>query len=658
MCGIAGFARARTSVLPLEDVQVLRRMVATLTPRGPDAEGLKMSSDVALGHRRLSVIDLVGGVQPMCDDEHGLAVVFNGEIYNYREINTELEALGYHARTRSDTETLLHAYAAWGTKCVDKFNGMFSFVIHDIRNRRLFGARDRMGKKPFYYFQSEGLFAFASEPKALLQHPSVKREIDPQAAARYFLHEFVPGPHAIFKGMRKLGGGQYLLYQMDSDKLTVETYWDMYRAGQKPPDKNVSEEDWIERICNSLEASVKRRLVSDVPLGVFLSGGIDSSAVTAAMVGLMGTENVKTFSIGFSDKRFDESTHARRMSEFLGTEHFEDHLSADVATDILPKVISFLDEPFADPSVLPTYLLARFARQYVTVALAGDGGDELFAGYDTFRALRFLGFYNALMPAAMDRGIVRPLIGLLPVTYGNFSLDFRLRQFLRGTKVSEKQRLWRWLGSFVPEELTNLLEPGAFPGLEPSGLYSGVEEIFDRVANFDAITRDGYIFAKTYLSDGVLAKVDRATMACSLETRSPLLDHEFVELATSIPSHLKYRKGRTKYILKTALSRMLPDDILKRPKKGFGIPIGDWFRGRLRDVLQDTLHERRIRDAGFLRPAAVRKLVDDHLSGLRDNRKPLWTLFMFEQWRERWLKKSAPTQTEKTVEMPSVSAVS
>jgi asparagine synthase (glutamine-hydrolysing) len=601
-----------------------------------------------LGHKRLAIIDLTGGAQPMVDEERGLAIVFNGEIYNYRELNTELAALGFQAHSRSDTETLLLAYAAWGPDCLAKLNGMFAFVVHDRRRHRLFGARDRMGKKPFYYFNRNGFFAFASEPKALLQHPAVERNIDPQAAARYFLHEFVPAPYAIYKGMRKLAAGQSLLYDLHTDSLTIQTYWDMYRPETPPPDEKIPKSEWIARLRQTLEASVRRRLISDVPLGVFLSGGIDSSAVTAAMVKIMGAENVKTFSIGFSDKHFDESAHARRMAEFLGTKHLDDHLSAEMAVNILPKVISFLDEPFADPSVLPTYLLSRFARQFVTVALAGDGGDELFAGYDTFRALKFLQFYNSFCPGPLDRGLVRPLARMLPVTYGNFSLDFRIKQFLRGAKVPESQRLWRWLGSFVPEELTELLQPDALAAAGPE-LYSGVEELFSRVARFDSITRDGYIFARTYLADGVLAKVDRASMACALETRAPLLDHEFVTLAASIPGRLKYHNGRTKHILKESLTQALPSDILKRPKKGFGIPLGDWFRNRLRDSLQDTLHERRIREGGILNPVAVRRLVDDHLAGRRDNRKPLWTVFMFERWREQWLKKPAEAAPEKTV---------
>jgi asparagine synthase (glutamine-hydrolysing) len=590
----------------------------------------------------------------MTNAELGLSVVFNGEIYNYRELNAELRALGYRARTRSDTETLLLAYAAWGKKCVEKFNGMFAFVVHDSANKTLFAARDRIGKKPFYYFHQDGLFAFASEAKALLQHPCVNRELDPQAAARYFLHEFVPAPYAIFKGMRKLGGGQCLTYSRTSDKVSIERYWDMPFAEEGAPEEKLSDTEWGERIYSSLETAVRRRLISDVPLGVFLSGGIDSSAVTAAMVKIMGPDKVKTFTIGFSDKRFDESHHARRMSEFLHTCHHEEHLSPEMATNILPEVTGFLDEPFADPSILPTYLLAKFARRHVTVALAGDGGDELYAGYDTFRALGFLRFYNSVVPSALHRGIVRPLAAMLPVSYGNFSFDFRVKQFLRGTKVSEAHRLWSWLGSFVPSELPGLVNPDAFAAVDPGQLYSEIEALHSRVARFDQVTRDGYIFTKTYLADGVLAKVDRATMACSLEARSPMLDPEFVALAARVPSRLKLRGGLTKYILRKALSGVLPNDILKRPKKGFGIPIGDWFRGRLRDALQDTLHERRIRDGGVLNPRAVQTLIDDHLSGRRDNRKPLWTLFMFENWRKQWLSRQDAPRIDSPVEVMTV----
>ena len=581
MCGITGFARAGTAKLPREDADILGRMVATLARRGPDAEGGRISGCVALGHRRLSIIDIAGGIQPMVDPDSGIAVVLNGEIYNFRELNAELESHGVYARTRSDTEALLNSYKVWGSKCITKLNGMFAFVVQDPRNRCLFAARDRMGKKPFYYYHHDGLFAFGSEVKALLQHPSIKPEIDMQAAARYFLHEFVPAPYCIFKGARRLAGGECLTYRWDKDELKVEAFWDIYNVKRAAPE-GAPEQYWEERSLEEIEAAVRRRLVADVPIGSFLSGGIDSSAVTAMMAKIMGPENVKTFSIGFDDKRFDESQHARRMSEHLGTVHREERLSAHVAMDILPDVLSFLDEPFADPSVLPTFLLARFARSHVKVALAGDGGDELFAGYDTFKAQGYARFYNATVPQFVHENIIKRLTRILPVSYGNFSFDFRVRQFLRGVKSTEKQSLWRWLGAFVPEELDGLLEPHCFSRVDTHNLYDGVERLFTiNVSDRDAIDRDGYIFAKTYLADGVLTKVDRATMACSLEVRSPLLDHDFIALASQIPSRLKYRNGLSKYIMRKALRGMLPEDILSRPKKGFGMPVGDWFRGKL-----------------------------------------------------------------------------
>ncbi|MCK6470446.1 MAG: asparagine synthase (glutamine-hydrolyzing) [Planctomycetes bacterium] len=636
MCGIAGYARATIDAKPIEAADILRRMTAALTHRGPDASGYHDSERVKLGHRRLSIIDLSGGAQPMHDDGRGLHVVYNGEIYNYLELNVELAGKGFAARTRSDTETILLAYAAWGEACVEKFNGMFAFAIHDEKQNRIFCARDRMGKKPFYYVHDGGFFAFASEPKALLQHPAVRREMDPEAAARYLLHEFVPAPYAIYRGMRKLPGGHRLRFDLGGGSLATERWWDHdFAAAEKD---TATEAEWIERIRGGLQAAVERRLIADVPLGVFLSGGIDSSAVTAAMVAKQGRGKVKTFAIGFSDPRFDETAYAKRLAETLGTEHYEERLDPKASLDILPTVAAFLDEPFADPSILPTYLLSRFTRRHVTVALGGDGGDELFAGYDTFRALPHLRFYNAAVPGFVDRGVVRPLAGCLPASTGNFSFDFVVQRFLRGAKRPESERLWRWLGAFVPEEIGGLLTGDALKTVALEKLFDETSELHARVARFDPATRDGYVYAKTYLGEGVLTKVDRATMACSLEARSPLLDRDFVALADAMPARYKVRGGKLKYLFKKALRGLVPDDILARPKKGFGIPVAGWFRGGLREALLDTLHEKRLREDGFFRPEAVKRLVDEHVTGRRNHRKPLWTLFMFERWRAHWLK--------------------
>jgi asparagine synthase (glutamine-hydrolysing) len=640
MCGITGYARARSSPLPLEGQDVLRRMTAALTHRGPDACGFHTTERLALGHRRLSVIDLTGGAQPMRLAERGLSIVYNGEIYNYPELNGQLAARGFRARTRSDTETILLAYAAWGEACVEKFNGMFAFLLHDAQQGKLFAARDRMGEKPFYYVHDGSFFAFASEPKALLQHPAVRRELDLEALARYLLFEYVPSPYAIYAGMRKLEAGQALVFDLETAALRLRRYWEP-SFETAASEKREPEDYWVERIREQLQASVRRRLISDVPLGVFLSGGIDSSAVTAAMVKLQGRGNVKTFTIGFSDPRFDETAHARALAGRLGTEHYEEQLDPRASQQILPAVSSLLDEPFADPSILPCYLLSRFTRRHVTVALGGDGGDEMFAGYDTFRALRWLRLYNALVPGLAHRAVVKPLAERLPASTGNFAFDFIVKQFFRGAKVPEDERLWRWLGAFVPEELAALLAPEVQARARLPEAYREVRALNARVAQHDPVVRDAHMFARTYLEQ-VLVKVDRSTMACSLEPRAPLLDPDFVALANGIPSRFKVRGGRLKHIFKKALRGLVPESILARPKKGFGIPVASWFREDLRELMLETLSEKRLREAGLFRPEAVKALIDAHLAGRRNNRKPLWVLFMFELWREKWLKPPAP----------------
>jgi len=629
VCGIAGYARAFSSPLELEDEAVLARMTAALEHRGPDAEGYLIRDRVAMGHRRLAIIDIAGGAQPMRADTFGLSVVFNGEIYNYRQLNAELHGLGFGARTRSDTETILNAYAAWGEDCVRRFNGMFAFVIHDRRRRRLFGARDRLGEKPLYLVHAGPFFAFASEPKALLEHPAVGREMDPDAAARFLLFEHVPAPRAIYKGMTKLLAGHRFGVDLNQGRLSIDAYWDLASDPPTPPEAT-SDEEWVRRLRERLTQAVERRLIADVPLGVFLSGGIDSSAITAIMVRLQGHRQVKTFSIGFNDPRFDESPWAQRVAEHFSTDHHHQRLGPRDVLDALPTVAAMLDEPFADPSILPTYLLAKFTRRHVTVALGGDGGDELFGGYQTFRALPFARAYNTLVPAALHRRVVRPMAGCLRASHGYFSLDFKLKQFLRGVKVPRGQRLWRWLGAMVPEELAWLLTPEALAGIDLDALYAPVTALHSKVLNHDDIGQDSFVFIKTYLADGILAKVDRATMACSLEARSPLLDHELVELANAIPSRLKVRRGKLKHIFRQALEGLLPQDLLNRPKQGFAVPIGDWLRAPLKDWAGDLLSDASLRRRDLICPRSVATLWSEHQSGGKDHSARLWAVISLQ----------------------------
>jgi asparagine synthase (glutamine-hydrolysing) len=640
MCGLAGFARAKNSPLPLEGLDVLRRMTAALAHRGPDDSGFMVYPQLVLGHQRLAILDLAGGAQPMAREELGLAIAFNGEIYNYLELNDELRRLGFTPRTRSDTETILLAYAAWGPACVERFNGMFSFVLYDKPDQRLFAARDRMGKKPLYYYHAGPLLAFASEPKALFEHPQVPRNLDLDAAVRYLMFEHVPSPFSIFKGIRKLRAGQTLQYDLRHGQLRLADFWD-HQLDQAVDGMSLAgradERYWVERIRHTLRAAVRRRLLADVPVGVFLSGGLDSSAITAAMVEQCAPRAVKTFAVGFEETSFDESPHARLVAQTLGTSHHELRLSARDLLDSLPTVAAMLDEPFADASVFPCYHLARFARRHVTVALGGDGGDELFAGYATFKALKWAQWYNRLVPRVVHERLLRPLAGLLPSSPRDFSFDFKVKQFLRGVKAREEERLWRWLGAFVSEELHELLSWDALLQLDLRGMYHDLAQKHDRVRHHHPVVRDGYLYSRTYLADQILVKLDRASMACSLEARCPLLDPEMVDLADAIPGTLKFRGGHLKAIFKKALLGMLPGEILARPKKGFSIPVAAWLRGPLRSVLLDLLHPRRIREAGLFCPRMVGRLVDEHLSGTRDHRKPLWTLLMFELWRENWL---------------------
>jgi len=630
MCGITGIADLTGPVR----ADLLARMTNTLWRRGPDDESYFLPAPAAggpavgFGFRRLSIIDLSGGRQPMSNEDGSLWIVCNGEIYNHPALRLQLEASGHHFRTHSDIEVLLHLYEDHGPDCVTKVNGMFALAIWDSKNQSLFLARDRMGKKPLYYRDTPARFIFASEPKALLMHPDCPRELDPGNLSKYLAYEYVPSPHCIFKGIHKLPAGHSLTWKNGHSQL--RQYWDLQFS--HGADADVRSEDQIaEELRERLKEAVRLRLISDVPLGVFLSGGIDSSSLVAMMARLMPPSQIKTFAIGFEEKSFDESDHARRVARFFGTDHREQILDSKTLLDVLPEVAAFLDEPLADASIIPTYLLSKFTRRHVTVALGGDGGDELFAGYPTFQAHRMAAFYK--VPRVLHERVIRPLAELLPVSTANFSFDFKVKRFLRGLDRRPEIRDQIWTGSFAPLEQRALLA-GSAPEIDA---YGDVEAAEKNCPSATGMERLIYLYCKFYLQDCILTKVDRASMACSLEARAPFLDYTFVEFVNSIPFRLKLKGLTTKYILKKAMRDKLPPEILARRKKGFGIPVGKWFRGDLRALMLDTLSESRIRAQGIFNPAEITRLVNGHLSGAKDNRKQLWTLFMFQLWSARYL---------------------
>ena len=635
MCGVAGMVGPAAV-----DRGVLAQMTRVLRHRGPDDEGFHVAAyedgvSVGLGFRRLSIIDLDTGNQPLANEDRSLQLVFNGEVYNYRELRAELEGRGHRFATNADTEVIVHLYEEVGPRCVERLNGMFAFALWDEPERRLMLARDRFGKKPLYYAETDGGLLFGSELKSLLEHPRCPRELDHESLAAYLAAEYVPTPRAIFAGVRKLPAGHLLVWQGGRSRL--EQYWDL--SFEKDGGER-SEEDYADELRSRLRDSVRRRLVSDVPLGAFLSGGIDSSSVVAFMSEALPAGAVKTFSIGFAEESFDESAHARRVARHFGTDHHEDVFTARAMAELLPTVADVLDEPFADASILPTYLLSRFTREHVTVALGGDGSDELLAGYPTFAADGVAHLYP--LPRVLHERVAVPLADRLPVSTANFSFDFKLKRFLRGAGTSAEVRHPTWLGSFTPGEQRELLVD------QPGDPFETQRRAFRDAPTRDRVERLIYLYAKTYLQDDILVKVDRASMACSLEVRAPFLDVELVEFLGRIPSRLKLRRFDTKHLLKRALADVLPDGIATRPKKGFGIPVAEWIKGELREAVQDELSAERLRRQGLFRPAAVERLLAEHLSGRRDHRKPLWTLFVFQLWHRRWVEQRTPARLAAT----------
>jgi asparagine synthase (glutamine-hydrolysing) len=638
MCGIAGRYNFNTGA-PV-DAGVIGRMTALVEHRGPDSCGVFVDGAVGFGHRRLAVIDLSdAAAQPMRSADATLAVTYNGEVYNFQELRATLEGLGHRFVSRSDTEVILAAYRQWGVSSVERFRGMFALAIWDARSRELFLARDRAGKKPLYYRLDHDGIAFASEAKAFLAEPGFEPRVDPTAIWHYLSYQYVPAPQSAFHGVSKLPPAHYLLVR--NGRVTVNRYWKLsYKA--KP---SISPEDAERHLLQLLDESVRLRMISDVPVGVFLSGGVDSATI-AALAARAGQGRIKTFSIGFREEAFNELEYARLVASQYDTEHHEFLVEPD-AVAILPSLVWHYGEPFADSSAIPTFYLAQLARRHVTVALCGDGGDENFAGYERYRALllsaRLPHVLRALAPAlgrALGAGRAAP----------SRSWRSRAQRFLESNAAEPAARYARWMMHFdagLKRELCTPAFAAAAGEPDSAGLLldqfdaSDAESLLDRVLDLDV---------NNYLPDDLLVKVDVATMSVGLEARAPFIDHHVMEFAASLPPELKLRGATGKYLLKRAVRDLLPPRILERRKMGFGVPIEHWFRHELREMAEDVLLGPTAAGRGYVEPAVVRRLIDEHVSGVRSWHYQLWNLLILELWLRAFI-------DERPVSAPAIAQV-
>jgi asparagine synthase (glutamine-hydrolysing) len=616
MCGIAGFVdRGDRGVEWRSDL--IDRMCRVISHRGPDDQGVMVDGEVALGMRRLSIIDLAGGHQPISTEDGALTIVFNGEIYNYRELRADLEKRGCRFRTDCDTEVILQAFAKLGPACLDLLRGMFAFAVWDARDRSLFVARDRVGKKPLYYTTTPaGAFVFGSELKSVLEHPDVRRDVSAEAVDAYLTFGYVPDPLTIFGDVHKLPPGHYLT--LAGGRPSVRQYWDVVLEPAEPR----SEEEYLEELNALLDEAVRIRLVADVPLGAFLSGGIDSSTV----VGLMARHSdrpVKTFSIGFHEDSYDELKYARVAAAHFGTDHHEFVVTPKIC-DIVDELVWHYDEPFADPSSLPTYMVSKMAREHVTVVLTGDGGDEVFAGYTRYVIDRKRSAFGRV-PGPVRRGVMRPFARRLP--HGAWG-----RNYLHNVSLDPLDRYVENLAIFTSLSKDSLYT-GDFRarlgGADPARRFLAYAA---NARTGDPVDRLLAIDSKTYLPGDILTKVDRMSMAVSLEARAPLLDHKLIEFAARIPASLKLKGTETKHIFKRAVRSFVPGEILDRPKQGFGLPIQQWINNELRDQIRDTITDAVARGRGYVEPAYVDVLLEEHERNRRDHSWRLWALFMLESW--------------------------
>ncbi len=630
MCGIYGYV-SHSGLIERADFS---RMGQAIRHRGPDDEGEMILEageiSVGLGHKRLSINDLSpAGRQPMANEDESIWITLNGEIYNFQELRSELKGRGHQFRSNSDTEVVIHLYEDLGTKCLERLNGMFAFALWDSKQKTLFLARDRVGKKPLHYCMADGKFFFGSELKALIRHPEIDRSLDLKARGKYLAFEYVPAPHTIFKAIRKLEPGYYLLYR--NGEISASAYWDV--PMEDYPISDSTETQVTEELRELLDRAVRSRLVADVPVGLFVSGGLDSGLVAA--MARRAKESLQCFSIGFEESSFDESRYAREIAASLGIKHHLKTFRAREMAGLVERLPAILDEPLADPSILPLYLLSQFAAEHMKVVLSGDGGDELFAGYQTYQAHKLVTYYDAL-PESVKQAL-KSVAASLPVSHAYLSADFKMKQFLKGVGVSSEVRFFLWRGAFSNAERQQLLNPQLREELHKDNAYEDIYRYVRRSGLTKELERILYLSMKLYLQDNNLVTVDRASMANGLEVRSPLLDRDVVDFVSRLPMEYKIHGLKTKYILKKLAEEYLPRHIVYRKKKGFGVPLAKWLTGELKAFMLDYLSAERIERQGLFHYPYIKQLIDEQLNKTKDNRELLWTLLVFQTWYERYI---------------------
>ena len=637
MCGICGFLNL--SLEPAAHRERLDAMAARMFHRGPDSDGKFELPYLSLAIRRLSIIDLVTGDQPLSNETGEVTLVFNGEIYNYRELTEQLIARGHRFKTHSDGEVIAHLYEEQGPDFVRELNGMFAIALWDDRAKRLVLARDRAGEKPLYYWRGNGTLVFGSEIKVLFEYPGVSCELDREALAQYFFYGYFPAPRSAYAEVKKLPAAHRMV--VEHGEMRIDSYWrlqNFLRPPGSPPAGAQEEAAIVEELRGKLREAAVSRLVSDVPLGVFLSGGLDSSTLVATMSELT-PGNVNTFSVAFPQKSFNEEPYANLVARHFNTKHHvltADDRSLREALDILA---GHLDEPVADPAVIPTFLLSRFARTEIKVALSGEGSDELFGGYPTYMGARLAEYYLRL-PRLLRRQFFDRLKRFLPVSSTAVPKGLFLRRFLTHAERDPAERHQIWFGMFNPTELDQLFAP-EWQGPSPptSVIFTPLARVLEGAQFEDAVAEMLYLDFRMYLEDNLLVKIDRASMACSLELRTPFLDHRLIEYAAGLPSQLRVRRFTLKHILKKAVEPWLPHEIVYRQKRGFSVPIASWMKEGLKPLVDETLAEEKLRRDGVFNAAFVRRLLREHWRGAADHRKTLWTLLCFQLWYDRWGKR-------------------